>query len=83
MICGGDNLKEALINYLFHQENLYYIDEITHKLVPINAYNKEVKEWAKSPEAYEYFDATKVSPKHESKMGGKKQQKKKKNKKKH
>jgi hypothetical protein len=83
MIRGGGNLKEALTNYFFHQEKLCYVDEITSKLVPINAYDKEVEEWAKSPKAYEYFDATKVSPKHESKMGGKKQQKKKKNKKKH
>jgi hypothetical protein len=83
MIRGGDNLKEALTNYLFHQENLYYVDEVTRKLVQINAYDKEVEEWAKSREAYA-IDVTKVSPKHESKMGGKKkQQKKKKNKKKH
>ena len=70
MICRGDNLKEALTNYLFHQKNLYYVDEITCELVPINAYDKEAEEWAKSPEAYVYFDATKVSPKHEPKMGG-------------
>ena len=84
MICRGDNLKEALTNYLFHQKNLYYVDEITCELVPINAYDKEAEEWAKSPEAYVYIDATKVeSPKYELKMGGKKkQQKKKKNKKK-
>ena len=50
MICGGDNLKEVLTNYLFRQENLYYIDEITCKLVPINSYDKEVEEWAKSRE---------------------------------
>ncbi|PKY38307.1 hypothetical protein RhiirA4_391767 [Rhizophagus irregularis] len=83
MIRGGSNLIEALTNYLFHQENLCYVDEITRELVPINAYDKEIEEWAKSPKICEYFDATKVSPKHESKMGGKKQQKKKKNKKKH
>ncbi|CAG8666055.1 10901_t:CDS:1, partial [Funneliformis caledonium] len=59
MIRGGSNLKEALTNYLFRQENLCYVDEITRELVPINAYDKEVEEWAKSPEIYEYFDATK------------------------
>ncbi|RGB21873.1 hypothetical protein C1646_731652 [Rhizophagus diaphanus] len=40
MIRGGKNLKEALMNYLFNQENLCYVDEITRKLVPINAYDK-------------------------------------------
>ena len=60
MIRGGDNLKEALTNYLFYQEKLYYVDEITCELVPINAYDKEAEEWAKSPEAYVYIDATKV-----------------------
>ena len=71
-------MKEALTNYLFNQENLCYVDEITRKLVPINAYDKEVEEWAKSREAY-VIDVTKVSPKHESKMGGKKKQQKKEN----
>ncbi|GBC03862.1 hypothetical protein RclHR1_05370007 [Rhizophagus clarus] len=51
MIRGGDNLKEALANYLFHHD---YVAEITCKLVPINAYDKEAEEWAKSPKAYVY-----------------------------
>ena len=87
MIRGGDNLKEALTNYLYHQENLYYVDKITRKLVPINAYDKEAEEWAKSPEAYIDIDVIEASLKHESKIGGKKKQQKKqkknKNKKKH
>ena len=66
-----------VINYLFHQENLYYVDEITRKLVPINAYDKEVEEWAKSHKPY-VIDETKVSPKHESKMGGERNNKKRK-----
>ncbi|CAB5385713.1 hypothetical protein RhiirA1_454969 [Rhizophagus irregularis] len=82
MIRGGNNLKDALINYLFHQENLYYVDEITHELVPINAYDKEAEEWAKSPKAYFDIDEIKASLKYESKMGGKKKQQKKKKKKK-
>ena len=45
MIRGGGNLKEALTNYLFNQENLRYVDEITRELVPINAYDKEAEEW--------------------------------------
>jgi len=78
MIRGGDNLKEALTNYLFYQEKLYYVDEITCELVPINAYDKEAEEWAKSPEAYIYFDATKVSPKHELEKRNNKKSKKRK-----
>ncbi|PKK70017.1 hypothetical protein RhiirC2_712224 [Rhizophagus irregularis] len=57
MIRGGDNLEEALTNYLFYHENLYYIDEVTCKLIPINAYDKKAEEFAKSPESYIYIDA--------------------------
>jgi hypothetical protein len=78
MICGGDNLKEALTNYLFHQENLCYVDENTLELIPLNAYNEEAEEWANSPEAYINIDVTKLSLKHESKMDGKKNNKKRK-----
>ena len=83
MIRGGDNLKEALTNYLFHQENLFYVDEITHKLVPINAYDKEAEEWVKSPKKYfAKIDVTEILQKHKSEMDGKKnQQNEKKNKK--
>src|SRR4051812_45214876 len=44
MIRGGDNLEEALTNYLFYQKNLNYVDEITRELVPIHTYDKEVEE---------------------------------------
>jgi len=91
MICGGDNMKEALTNFLFYQKNLCYIDEYTHKLVPLNEYDSEAdEEWAKSHESHIYADDidVKESPKHRSKKGGsksgkKKQQKKRKNKNKH
>ncbi|CAB4408231.1 unnamed protein product [Rhizophagus irregularis] len=82
MIRGGDNLEEALTNYLFRHENLYYVDEVTRKLVPINAYDKKAEELAKSPESYVYIDA-KFSIKQKWESGGKKKQKKKKNKKKY
>ncbi|CAB5348557.1 unnamed protein product [Rhizophagus irregularis] len=59
MIRGGENLKEALTNYLFNQENLCYVDEITRKLVPINAYDKEAEELVKPPEACNNIDVTK------------------------
>ena len=75
MIRGGDNLKEALTNYLFCQKNLYYVDETTCKLVPLNAYDKEVEEWVKLHGAYD-----RVPINHKSEIGEKK---KKKNKKKH
>ncbi|RIA86911.1 hypothetical protein C1645_878377 [Glomus cerebriforme] len=65
MIRRGENLKEALTNYLFNQENLCYVDEITRELVPINAYDKEAEEWVKSPKAYINIDVTKVLQKHE------------------
>ncbi|RIA80303.1 hypothetical protein C1645_838940 [Glomus cerebriforme] len=78
MIRGGGNLTEALTNYLFHDENLCYVDEYTCKLVPINAYDKEAEEWAKSPEKYfAKIDVTEVLQKHKSEMDGKKNQQKK------
>ncbi|CAB5360815.1 unnamed protein product [Rhizophagus irregularis] len=78
MIRGGDNLTEALTNYLFHDENLCYVDEYTCKLVPINAYDKEAEEWAKSPEKYfAKIDVTEILQKHKSEMDGKKNQQKK------
>ncbi|CAB4406601.1 unnamed protein product [Rhizophagus irregularis] len=88
MIRGGDNLEEALINYLYHQDNLYYVDENTFKLIPIHAFDKEAEEWAKSPEAYLDIDVIKASLKHElnsigEKKKHQKKQKKKKSKKKY
>ncbi|RIA81950.1 hypothetical protein C1645_789286, partial [Glomus cerebriforme] len=56
MIRGGENLKEALTNYLFNQENLRYVDEFTRELVPLDAYDKEAEEWVNSPEAYINID---------------------------
>jgi hypothetical protein len=45
MIKGGDNMKEALTNFLFQQENLCYIDEDTHALIPIKEVKDEIKKW--------------------------------------
>jgi hypothetical protein len=80
IVRGGDNMKEALTNYLFNRENLHYVVENSLELIPLDVYDEEVEEWANSPEAY--IDVTKLSLKHESKMGGKKKQQKKKKKKK-
>ncbi|RIA83428.1 hypothetical protein C1645_743073 [Glomus cerebriforme] len=82
MIRGGVNMEEALTNFLFHQENLCYVDECTHKLVPLNEYDSEAEEkWAKSPESHIYADD--IKHKYGSKSGKKKKQKKRKNKNKH
>jgi len=35
MILGGPDMKKALINFLFFQENLRYIEEYTHKLISV------------------------------------------------
>jgi hypothetical protein len=35
MLYIGDNLGEALNNYLFHQDNLCYVMEVTHKIIPV------------------------------------------------
>jgi hypothetical protein len=45
MIHGGGNMKEALTNFLFQQENLCYIDENTHVLIPIKEVKDETKKW--------------------------------------
>ncbi|CAB4419151.1 unnamed protein product [Rhizophagus irregularis] len=78
MVRGGDNMEETLTNYLFNRENLRYIVENSLELIPLDAYDEEAEEWANSPEAC--IDVTKLSIKHESKMGGKKKQQKKKKK---
>ncbi|CAG8610406.1 22275_t:CDS:2 [Rhizophagus irregularis] len=53
IILGGHDLREALMNFLFYQENLRYIDEYTHKLVPLDVADREAKEWAESWEPEE------------------------------
>ncbi|CAG8636229.1 4587_t:CDS:2 [Funneliformis mosseae] len=78
LVRGGDNIKAALKNYLFHQKNLRYVNENSLELIPLDEYDEEAEEWVKSPEAYVNIDVTKLSLKHESKMNGKKKQQKKK-----
>ncbi|CAB5185118.1 unnamed protein product [Rhizophagus irregularis] len=83
----GHNMKDALMNYLFHQKNLRYINEHTCELVPLDEAEREAErkaeEWIKS---CEIVIVTKESIKsllrgEESKGSRKKKQKKKKNKK--
>ena len=45
MIRGGSNMKEALINFLFRQENLRYIIEYTHELKSVQEVKNEAKKW--------------------------------------
>jgi hypothetical protein len=45
MIRGGGNMKEALTNFLFQQENLCYIDEDTQALIPVKEVKDETKKW--------------------------------------
>ncbi|CAB4405530.1 unnamed protein product [Rhizophagus irregularis] len=80
MIFGGHNLKEALINFLFYQENLYYIEEYTHKLISVKKVKKEV---AKSNEeglktAIVITDDKPLKPLKDEKKGSKKGRKQKK-----
>lgn len=61
IILGGHDLREALMNFLFYQENLRYIDEYTHKLVPLDVTDREAKEWAESCEYAETYVITEES----------------------
>ncbi|PKY60189.1 hypothetical protein RhiirA4_517708 [Rhizophagus irregularis] len=45
MIHGGCDMKEALLNFLFHEENLYYIEDYTLELIPVKKAKEEAKKW--------------------------------------
>ncbi|CAG8621298.1 5673_t:CDS:1, partial [Funneliformis caledonium] len=45
MILGGHNMKEALMNFLFYQENLRYIEEYTHELLSVKKVKEEADKW--------------------------------------
>ena len=45
MIRGGCDMKEALLNFLFHEENLYYIEDYTLELIPVKKAKEEAKKW--------------------------------------
>ncbi|POG82675.1 hypothetical protein GLOIN_2v1497169 [Rhizophagus irregularis DAOM 181602=DAOM 197198] len=44
----GGELREALVNYLFHQENICYVIEFTHELIPENEIEQKARELADS-----------------------------------
>uniref|UniRef100_U9UK19 Uncharacterized protein n=2 Tax=Rhizophagus irregularis TaxID=588596 RepID=U9UK19_RHIID len=85
MICAGCNLKEAMNNFIFRQEKLYYVEEDTHHLISV----KEVED--KAINCYKEGKKTAIVVSEESleplkkvkealKKGGEKRKKKKKNK---
>src|SRR2546423_10518859 len=80
MLYVGHDMKQALLNYLFHQENLCYIIEHTHEIIRVDILEQEVRELAKSYEPIGRIVVTKemLKPlKRDSKGNGKKKGKKK------
>jgi len=47
MILRGHNMKETLINFLFHQKNLCYIEKYTHELMSVKEVKDEADKWYK------------------------------------
>ncbi|GBB94861.1 hypothetical protein RclHR1_02430002 [Rhizophagus clarus] len=45
MIRGGCDMKEVLLNFLFHTENLYYIEDYTLELIPVKNAKEAAKKW--------------------------------------
>jgi hypothetical protein len=50
MLYVGKDLREALMNYLFHQDNICYVIEFTHEIIPINELHQQARELAESYE---------------------------------
>ncbi|GBC03816.1 hypothetical protein RclHR1_05340002 [Rhizophagus clarus] len=80
-------MKEPLINFLFQQENLYYIEDFTLELIPVK---KPRSNLYKEREKYEIVVTDELlksikleKEKKGSKKGGKQKKSQKKNKKKH
>ncbi|UZO24010.1 uncharacterized protein OCT59_016337 [Rhizophagus irregularis] len=44
----GHDLREALVNFLFHQDKICYIMEYTHEHIPKDKFKQEAYEYAKS-----------------------------------
>ena len=53
MIRGGCDMKEALINFLFQQENLCYVEDYTLELIPVKKVRDEAKDLYKERKKYE------------------------------
>ncbi|CAB5390082.1 unnamed protein product [Rhizophagus irregularis] len=52
----GRKLREALVNYLFHQDNICYVVEFTHEIIPKNEIKQQAKELADSCEPIDIND---------------------------
>ncbi|EXX64558.1 hypothetical protein GLOIN_2v1506419 [Rhizophagus irregularis DAOM 181602=DAOM 197198] len=52
----GRELREALVNYLFHQDNICYVVEFTHEIIPKNEIKQQAKELADSCEPIDIDD---------------------------
>ncbi|GBB88578.1 hypothetical protein RclHR1_15110001 [Rhizophagus clarus] len=82
----GRELREALVNYLFHQDNICYVVEFTHEIMPKNEIEQKARELADSCEPVDIDElvVTKESPnpvkRNEKKKRKKKGKKKRKNK---
>jgi len=82
----GRKLREALVNYLFHQDNICYVVEFTHEIIPKNEVEQKARELADSCESIEWvvtkdsLNPVKRNEKKKGKNKGKNKGKKKKNK---
>ena len=79
MSYGGKDLREALINYLFHQDNICYVMEFTHEIIPRNEVIQKARELAESFE-HITLEVTNKPLKGDGKRKKKKKGQKKKNK---
>ena len=76
MLYIGDNLGEALNNYLFHQDNVYYVMEETHEIVPVNEIDQKPVKY----ECTKLVVTEELLKKRDGKNKGKKKREKKNNK---
>ncbi|RGB25325.1 hypothetical protein C1646_771882 [Rhizophagus diaphanus] len=59
----GGELREALVNYLFHQDNICYVIEFTYEIVPVSEIDREAGELADLYEPIDIDDIELVVPK--------------------
>ncbi|PKB98156.1 hypothetical protein RhiirA5_431830 [Rhizophagus irregularis] len=45
MMRAGCDMKEALLNFLFHGENFFYVEDYTLKLIPVIKLKEEANKW--------------------------------------
>ncbi|RIA90529.1 hypothetical protein C1645_737806 [Glomus cerebriforme] len=79
MLYIGQDLREALINYLFHHDNICSVIEFTHEIIPRNEVRQKARELA---ESYEHITLEVTKELLKPLKGDRKKKKKKKGKKK-